>query len=818
MECCETQLIDGDGNFNVSGLDHFVKTVRLGECGLSYVVVAIMGPSISGKSSLLNKLFQTNFREMDAFKGRTQTTKGIWIANSPGIEPCTIVMDLDGGDRRERGEDDTVFERQTTLFALAVSDIILINMCCHDIFKEQAADKPLLKTIFQVMMRLFSPRKMTLLFVIHDKTNSPSEHLELLLREDIQRIWDSVAKPEAHKSTALNELFHVEVITFPNYEEREEQFNEQVSLLRNQFMHSIAPGGLAGDRGGVLPASEFSFSSQHMWKVIKENRELDLPSHKVMIATIRCEEIANEKLSLFACDEAWSELSETVQSGSVVGFRQNVDSILDAYLAEYDEETTYFDEGVRSTRRQHLHANLLKLAHPSFRAVLKHLCSKILENFTIDLDQSLIAGRGFASSARDCALHYLLQFDQDFSGLKVKHANWDASCSREKLRLNIEAHATSIRSTKLSELIVYYKKQLTEELAQPIESLFNNADQSTWASIRKLYNISIEKAISEFTSTLLGFELDSTESDNLKMDLKHHARDVVENKSREETGKILTRLKDRFLDVFVRDNDSLPRVWTGKEDIKKITKDSRIAALKVLSIFAGIRLDEKVDRIESILNSALIDTPTAKEKQNTTLRDPLSSNIWEEIPPENTLISPSQCKSLWKKFIKETDFIVYDKMLIEGALRRKKAMQLLSWKVMALSAIISLACMILSRNRLAIHAVFIAVFMVSNTLRIHRHNITRQFEHVMVAGFLSIISRSRLTPWFSLGAHQRGGHRSMRYVSCRPATFASNGPRLRRGVLATARDPPHQASPKPSTCDYEFLKAHSRTTTQPPQT
>ncbi|GAB2222253.1 hypothetical protein Drorol1_Dr00013460 [Drosera rotundifolia] len=68
-------------------------------------------------------------------------------------------MDLEGTDGRERGEDDTAFEKQSALFALAVSDIVLINMWCHDIGPEQAANKPLLKTVFQVMMRLFSPRK-----------------------------------------------------------------------------------------------------------------------------------------------------------------------------------------------------------------------------------------------------------------------------------------------------------------------------------------------------------------------------------------------------------------------------------------------------------------------------------------------------------------------------------------------------------------------------------------------------------------------------------------------------------------------------------
>lgn len=47
-ESCSTQLIDGDGTFNVSGLENFMKEVKLGSCGLSYAVVSIMGPQSSG--------------------------------------------------------------------------------------------------------------------------------------------------------------------------------------------------------------------------------------------------------------------------------------------------------------------------------------------------------------------------------------------------------------------------------------------------------------------------------------------------------------------------------------------------------------------------------------------------------------------------------------------------------------------------------------------------------------------------------------------------------------------------------------------------
>lgn len=46
--CCSTQLIDGHGEFNVVGLENFMQTTKLSQCGLSYAVVAIMGPQSSG--------------------------------------------------------------------------------------------------------------------------------------------------------------------------------------------------------------------------------------------------------------------------------------------------------------------------------------------------------------------------------------------------------------------------------------------------------------------------------------------------------------------------------------------------------------------------------------------------------------------------------------------------------------------------------------------------------------------------------------------------------------------------------------------------
>ena len=43
---------------------------------------------------------------------------------------------------------------------------------------------------------------------------------------------------------------------------------------------------------------------------ISERRDLDFPTHKVMVMTILCEEIANENLAKLASNENWLELKE----------------------------------------------------------------------------------------------------------------------------------------------------------------------------------------------------------------------------------------------------------------------------------------------------------------------------------------------------------------------------------------------------------------------------------------------------------------------------------------------------------------------------
>lgn len=129
--------------------------------GFNYHIISVFGSQSTGKSTLLNHLFGTQFGVMSE-QERRQTTKGIWMSKNKregagkdgSMAENILVMDVEGTDGRERGEDQD-FERKAALFALATSEVLIVNMWEHQVGLYQGANMGLLKTVFEVNLQLF---------------------------------------------------------------------------------------------------------------------------------------------------------------------------------------------------------------------------------------------------------------------------------------------------------------------------------------------------------------------------------------------------------------------------------------------------------------------------------------------------------------------------------------------------------------------------------------------------------------------------------------------------------------------------------------
>ena len=143
-------------------LPSYLSFEKVAQAGFNYHLISVFGSQSTGKSTLLNHLFGTEFDIMSE-SDRKQTTKGIWMSKNKrehadgGAQKMAdniLVMDVEGTDGRERGEDQD-FERKSALFALATSEVLIVNIWEHQVGLYQGANMGLLKVVFEVNLELF---------------------------------------------------------------------------------------------------------------------------------------------------------------------------------------------------------------------------------------------------------------------------------------------------------------------------------------------------------------------------------------------------------------------------------------------------------------------------------------------------------------------------------------------------------------------------------------------------------------------------------------------------------------------------------------
>jgi hypothetical protein len=80
-----------------------------------------------------------------------------------------FIFDIEGTDSKERAEQRTTFEQTCSLFALAMSDVLLVNQWYTDLGRYQGSNIGLLKVILECNLKLFGQStKKKLVFVVRD--------------------------------------------------------------------------------------------------------------------------------------------------------------------------------------------------------------------------------------------------------------------------------------------------------------------------------------------------------------------------------------------------------------------------------------------------------------------------------------------------------------------------------------------------------------------------------------------------------------------------------------------------------------------------
>jgi protein SEY1 len=289
---------------------------RVKKCGTKYHVVGVFGGQSSGKSTLLNNLFGTKFEVMQDNTGRHQTTKGAFLAKyQPQGEPSStsasgsdlFVIDFEGTDGMERGEDQS-FERQLSLFALSVADVLVINMWANDVGRYNAANMSLLRTIFEVNLQLFAhdsytkDEKPTLLIALRDFTETDLQRYTDIVMTALNKTWDSITKPQGFEDCPITALFQVRFHGLPHYKLQRSEFDAEMKQFRRWFLDTLSPKYLFDSTVSYrhIPLEALSSYFDNCWSSIQTSRDLDIPTQRDLVARHRCSELFDAAVANFS--------------------------------------------------------------------------------------------------------------------------------------------------------------------------------------------------------------------------------------------------------------------------------------------------------------------------------------------------------------------------------------------------------------------------------------------------------------------------------------------------------------------------------------
>ena len=349
----------------------------------------------------------------------------------------------------------------------------------------------------------------------------------------------------------------------------------------------------------------------------------------------------------------------------------------------------------------------------------------------------------------------------DVSDAEVAHSGWDSTKAKEKLSRDIAAHAQTKRTEKLNQLVAKFEKDLEASLGEPTVSHLDAASSDTWSIISQLMEQEVDDATSRLSDAIVGFEPSKEEEGKMRQHLAKYGRGIVEKKSREEAAQAIIRMKERFTSVFGHEADSIPRIWGEEHDVRAITRDARASSLKLLAVLAAVRLEEgtlKSNAIESSLKPLIGDEPeTALQRSlsraaslstgnNTTVAKTQSSALhalslstWPGVSANDTLITPVQCKAIWRQFTAETEYTISQAMAAQEAAKRNKSWLPPPWAMMAMVVLGFNEFMALLRNPLYLVLIFV-LYLVGKAVYVQL-DIGREFEHGVVPGLISVSTK-----------------------------------------------------------------------------
>lgn len=694
-------------NFPSPDLSKYLSHIGVAQSGFNYHLISVFGSQSTGKSTLLNALFDTDFSVMSEAE-RRQTTKGMWLSRNKSkttkMADNILVMDVEGTDGRERGEDQD-FERKSSLFALATSEVLMINIWEHQVGLYQGANMGLLKTVFEVNLQLFlKDRKSTsrslLYFVIRDFLGTtPLQNLRNTLMQDLSRIWASLSKPPGLEKSTIDDYFDFAFSALPHKLYQPEQFTKEANKMATRFRdghRDLKKDASKGEfEGGVflpeyhrrIPADGFSVYAESIWDQIVNNKDLDLPTQQELLAQFRCDEISREVLVAF--DEEITPFEEKQAEGVRAGKPSVLGGLGPAMrnartktIQNFETEASRYHKGVYQRKRTELESKIDTRLKALFQGQLSAAHKSGVQDFSDAVGAAVKAGQkkgasyDFAEIVKEQKKIALQKFDREAKATTIEGLPW-SNYKQELILYNKDLDEISgrLRRDEMRRLATRVERWVKSKLNDSIGLEFNTlgsgrggsrapeagdkpSERGIWDRIWKIFTSTVKDAERRFTDRAKSFDASEDEVEVGLWRLRRKSWAVLRAKIEEEMmeGNLLLKLRENFEDKFRYDEAGVPRIWRPTDDIEGLYTKARESTLTLIPLLSRFRHSESgaPPPLDRWIGHAPPSTTAADEEDLTPIGG-VDEDEGKSLEEETTMLTEAKQQDLTGRFKKAAD-------------------------------------------------------------------------------------------------------------------------------------------------------------------
>lgn len=480
------------------------------------------------------------------------------------------------------------YERSTALFGLVLSNVLIINVWTQDIGRFSASNLEIIKIIFEINLRFFNQESAKhLLFVIRDfKETENLDYIKQIITEDVTRLWNEIKKPKQFEQAAPQDFFQLKFFPLSHFVYEKPKFEADTAELavrlrdpkHPQFMFSQV------DLTKNIPFDGLFMFAEKVWETIKENKELNLPSQKIIVSNFRCSEVRKEALDMAQAEVERLRLS--VSQNVHTRLREELETVLSVSLRHFKEHTEqYDDEIVREAEGQ-----LRRDSHLQFATVsaiqkdkietgcVKWLREKVGEaKHILDFSQLLATMRAAKKEAVE-------RYSQE-----LHQGTTDDQASIDKLAARFSEKAESIVleyiTTKVNLLLKNLQNQKLKELEAKMSRIFSDLKPTFWSEFQDLFRATFDNYSEEILrlrsdAAELRSAVDDQLFDSMKLDLYFTVRSSLASRLKSLAALVV----DKFRREFENDAAGMRRNWKVVEEseINSLFKEAKQQAMAVL--------------------------------------------------------------------------------------------------------------------------------------------------------------------------------------------------------------------------------------------